>query len=299
MISLSTLAALADRYAEDLDRPVKPLTVGTTVLDTDARPALMGCLNLSRESTYRDSVVLTTEAAVRRGRVLVARGADLVDVGAESSSPGTPRVGPDEQAAVLAPVIEALTAADVPVSVETYHPAVARAGLSAGARMINYSGGEARDPEMFEVAAEFGAAVVLCFVPGDDVRQILAVDDGTDPVAVVLDQLGPRVERAGRQGVENLVVDPGVGFSFTPTTTADERTARQTRMLLQGFRLRALGLPVCQSLPNAFHLFEDQFRTAEGFFAVLAHLGGCGVYRTHEVARLAPVLATLRQMPTL
>ena len=67
-------------------------------------------------------------------------------------------------------------------------------------------------------------------------------------------------------------------------------------MLLNGFRLRDLGVPICQALPHAFDLFEEQFRTAEGFFAVLAMLGGTGVLRTHEVAQVRAVVASMRTL---
>ena len=99
VISLSCLVELAHAHRENLDQPVRALRIGPRLLDLDTQPAVMGCLNLSRESTYRDSVAVSVASAVRRGRVLEAQGADIIDVGAESSTPKASRVSPDDQIA--------------------------------------------------------------------------------------------------------------------------------------------------------------------------------------------------------
>jgi dihydropteroate synthase len=294
VISLSSLVELANTYPEDLDRPVSPLRVGPQLLDLDASRAVMGCINLSRESTYRDSVAVSVESAVRRGRVLDAQGADIIDIGAESSTPKASRISPEDQTAALVPVVEQLSAHGVSVSVETHHPDVARACLKAGADMLNYSGGLLHDEAIFDLVADFDAAIVLCYVPGEDARDSQDFGADSDPIPMLVDHFARRVEAARARGVENLVIDPGIGFSFGPPTSPAERVDRQARTLLNTFRLRRLGLPICHALPHAFDLFEDQFRTAESFFAVLAHLGGCSIFRTHEVARVVPVLSALQ-----
>jgi dihydropteroate synthase len=294
VITLSSLAALADTYREDLDRPVRPLRLGPNLLDVDACPAVMATINLSRESTYRDSVAVSVDSAVRRGRVLHAQGADVVDLGAESSTPKASRIGPQDQIAALLPVVEQLSALDVVVSVETNYPDVARACLKAGARMLNYSGGVRYDSAVFDVVADLNASIVVCYIPGEDARDIRDLGERADPVPMLLDHFAGRVEIARARGVEDIVIDPGIGFSFGPAASPAERADRQTRTLLNTFRLRRLGLPICHALPHAFDVFEDQFRTAEAFFAVLAHLGGCSLFRTHEVARVVPVLTALR-----
>jgi dihydropteroate synthase len=294
VISLSSLVALADAHREDLDRPVRPLRLGPDLLDVNDRPAVMGAINLSRESTYRDSIAVSAESAVRRGRVLHAQGADVVDLGTESSTPKAPRASPQGQIAALLPVVERLSALDVTVSVETNYPDVAQACLKAGARMLNFSGGVRYDNAIFDLVADLNASIVVCYVPGEDARDIRDLDEQTDPVPMLLDHFAGRIEVARARGVEDIVIDPGIGFSFGPPTSPAERADRQARTLLNTFRLRRFGLPICHALPHAFDLFEDQFRTAEAFFAVLAHLGGCSLFRTHEVARVVPVLTALR-----
>jgi len=292
VISLSNLSALAGAFRDDLDLPVAPLAVGDRTFDVDMQPVIMGCINLSRDSTYRESVATSTASAVRRGRVLAAQGADLVDIGAESSTARAQRVTAQAQIAAMVPVVEQLASDGILVSAETYEPVVARACLEAGAKVLNFTGAEHEDA-VFDLAAKYTATVVLCHVRGTDVREITDVQRDGDPVPGLLDHFSARVARARERGVDRIVVDPGMGFFYGNLTDPAARVRHQGRVLLNSFRLRRLGLPVCQALPHAFDLFEDQFRTAEGLFAVLAHLGGTGVFRTHEVPQVRAVLATL------
>jgi dihydropteroate synthase len=189
-------------------------------------------------------------------------------------------------------VIEAV-AAEAVLSVETYQPSVVRKGLAAGARILNMTGREHED-DMFGLAAEYDAAVVLCFVELDNVRDPSAAPMDADPLPYLLDHFGPRLERARELGVDRVVIDPGMGFYYANLLDPALRVRHQTRVLAQSFRLRALGVPVCNALPHAFDLFEDEFRKAEGFFAVLAQLGGTHLFRTHEVAHVRTVLAAMR-----
>lgn len=291
MITLDQLAALARAHADDLVCPVQPLRLGDRLVDTDADPVVMGCVNLSKDSTYRESIALTPAAAIRKGRVLAAQGADLVDVGAESSTARAERVDPQAQARALVPVVEGLVGTGVRVSAEAYHPVVVTAALEAGAAVVNYTG-SAHDAEVFAAVARAGATVVLCYVPGSDVREVTDVDLD-DPFPALLDHFRRRVDQARAAGVEHLVIDPGMGFYYGNLTDPAVRVRHQLRLLLRSSRLRRLGLPVCQSVPHAFALFEDQFRTAEGFFTVFAALAGVGVVRTHEVAHVRAVLGAM------
>ncbi len=303
MIGLAQLLALANEHADDLDHPVAPLRIGAETFDTDDRPVVMGVVNLSRDSTYRESVATTTESAIRKGRVLAAQGAHLIDVGAESTNATRARVGADEQADTLVPVIEALAADGIAVSIESYAASTVRAGLEAGAQVLNLTGSD-DDDAMFALAAEHDATVVLCHVYGSHAR---ATDRDTagpsagdadapgDPVPAMIQQFERRIAAARAAGVRDLTIDPGLGFEFRMTDLG-ERARHQAQMLLTSFRLRRLGLPVCHALPHSFELFEDQFRVAESFFTVLASLGGTGVYRTHEVPQIVAVLNALRRL---
>jgi dihydropteroate synthase len=287
-----SLSALAAGHADELNQPVAPLRIGSRTYDTDATPVIMGTLNLSRDSTYRESVAVSHASAVRKARVMAAQGAHFVDIGAESSTAKAARVGADDQIAALVPVIEALTAEGIDVSAETYEPRVVRACLEAGAKVLNMTGSE-HQAEMFTLAAEFEATVILCYVKGANVREITDVTLNADPFPGIRDHFAERVALANAAGVDRIAIDPGMGFYYGNLVKPAQRVQHQTHVLLNGFRLRALGLPICNALPHSFDLFEDQFRTAEGFFAVLASLGGTSIYRTHEVAHVAAVLGAM------
>jgi dihydropteroate synthase len=109
----------------------------------------------------------------------------------------------------------------------------------------------------------------------------------------LVDHFGPRLERAASLGVEQVVIDPGLGFYYGNLVDPTVRVRHQAAVLAQCFRLRRLGVPICNALPHAFDLFEDEFRKAEGFFAVLARLGGTDLLRTHEVGHVRAVLAAM------
>jgi dihydropteroate synthase len=288
MLSLVDLAQLATEHTADLHRDVAPLRVGDRILNVETIPAIMGTVNLSRDSTYRESIATSLHDAVRRGRVMAAQGAAIVDIGAESSTVRAARIPAHEQVEALVPVIEALVADDIIVSVESYQPSVVAAALDAGARVVNLTGSEHQD-EVFASAAEYDATVILCYVRGANVREVADVTVDADPIPELLDHFGARVERARSHGVANIVIDPGMGFYYGNLVDPTVRAQHQTRVILNTFRLRSLGLPICHALPHAFDLFGDNYRSAEAFFGVLAILGGTGLMRTHEVASVRAV----------
>ena len=294
-MDLTTLAHLATEHREALAHPVAPVRIGGVLRDLDAQPLIMGVVNLSRDSTYRDSVAVSPESAIRRARIMHAQGAGVVDLGAESSTLRAARVGESEQAAALVPVIAALTADGVATSVEAYSPRVVEECLRAGASVVNLTGSTDLE-QIYELAASHEATVVLCFVAGANVREVADVTLDADPLPGLIDYFAARIAHARSHGVENVIIDPGLGFYYGNLTDPTVRARHQAQVLLNSFRLRVLGVPICQALPHAFDLFEEEFRTAEGVFAVLAALGRVNVYRTHEVAR---VRATLRALDAI
>ncbi len=297
MITLADLAALHNAHGTAWDSPVTPVVLDGPrgpVTIGDGPVTLMGCVNLSRDSTYRESVATGPADAVRLGRIQVAQGAAVIDLGAESSNATAARVGADDQLARLLPAIEGL-ASEAVVSVETYQPTVVRACLEAGARILNMTGREHED-EMLALAAEYDAAVVLCFGETANVREISDVPPDADPVPVLLDHFAPRIAHARSLGVDKVVIDPGMGFFYGNLVDPMTRARHQTKVLAQGFRLRPLGVPVCNAVPHSFDVFGDEFRKGEGFYAVFAALGGTHLVRTHEVAHLRVVLRGLTEL---
>lgn len=295
MLSLSGLADLVEAHRATVGLPVEDLRIGDRVVDVNARPVIMGTVNLSRDSTYRESVAVSTQSAVRKACVMTAEGADIVDVGAESSTARAARVSAADQIETLLPVVEQCVAAGVTVSVETYEPEVVRACLSAGAAVLNMTGVQHED-EMLTLAAEHEATVILCYSQGSDVREITDVNLDSDPVPGLLDHFSARISHARELGVARLVIDPGMGFYYGNLTDPLTRARHQAQVLLHSFRLRELGLPVCNALPHAFDIFEEHFRTAESFFAVLASLGGTHVLRTHEVPQVSAVVRAMQAL---
>ncbi|MGZ5405732.1 MAG: dihydropteroate synthase [Nocardioides sp.] len=290
MITLAELAALHEQYADLMAEPITPVAVTDDVVIGDDAITLMGVVNLSRDSTYRESIAGSTEAAVRKGRVQTAQGAGIIDLGAEASGDDAHRVGPDEQLERLLPVVEQLSEHTV-VSVETYRAPVVRAVLDAGARMINLTGREDED-EMLAAVAEHDATVLMCFGTSANVREHDELPQDTDLVPFLVDHFAERIEHARALGVDKIVVDPGMGFTF-PNLTGLERAQLQTRTVTQNFRLRSLGVPTGSVLPHNLDIFEDEFRKAEGFFTVFASLGRVHLLRIHEVPHIRAVLRAL------
>lgn len=294
MITLADLAALQNAHGDDWALPVTSVVIDGpqgSVAIGDGQVTLMGAVNLSRDSTYRESVAISPADAVRMGKIQVAQGAEIVDLGAESSNEGTLRVSAEDQIATLVPAVKGL-ADEAIVSVETYEPAVVRACLDAGARVLNMTGRQHED-EMLALAAEYDAAVIMCFGTTSNVRDVDDVPHDADPMPVLVDHFAPRLAHARSLGVDQVVVDPGMGFVYGNLMDPTVRARHQSRVLAQTFRLRALGVPVCNVLPHSYDIFGDEFRKAEGFYAVLAILGGVHLLRIHEVPHLRVVLRAL------
>jgi dihydropteroate synthase len=292
MLDLATLAALHEKYREAASLPVADFALGPHRFDFSARAYLMGVVNLSGDSWYRESVALSTEAAVRRGRVLHEQGAAIIDVGAESTLARAALVEGAAQESALVPVVRELASAGLCVSVETYHPGVTTACLKAGARVLNLTG-TANGGDIFREVADFDAGVIICFVQGANVREVGDLDLGRDPVGAMHDFFARQIEAATEAGVSRIWLDPGLGFYYRNLQDSGARIRHQMQVFLNSFRLRSLGWPLCQALPHAFECFEEEVRVAEPFFAVLALLGRASLLRTHEIAKVRGVMRAL------
>ncbi|VVM04809.1 dihydropteroate synthase [Methylacidimicrobium tartarophylax] len=296
MLSLRDLARLAERYAPLLDRPTKAFDLrGRTFggRSTASSPHLMGVVNLSPDSWYRESVVLTPEAAIRRGQLLIDSGASILDIGSESSLDYAARVEPEAQIYKLIPVVEGLVARQLLVSVETYYPLVAQAALRAGAAIINFTGRDGLE-ELLPLIAKEDAGLILNFVEGAHVRDPRSVRLSDDAIGSLLPYFETRCRLVESAGVRRLWIDPGLGFYYPNLQDGAVRIERQMEMFLGTFRLHELGWPVCHALPHAFECFEQEVRCAEPFFAVLALLGQTDLLRTHEVSRVLGVVRAMR-----
>jgi len=252
--------------------------------------AVMGILNVTPDSFHDGGAYEATRDAVDRGEAMVAAGADIVDVGGESTRPGAEPVPVAEERERVVPVVEALADLDVMVSIDTRKPAVARAALEAGADVLNDVTG-LEDPAMRAVAAEFDAPVVLMHsidapvVPDRDVPY-------DDVVRDVIDDLAERVLLAERAGLDRsqILVDPGLGFGKTQ--------AENFELLGRLDEFQALGCPVLvgHSHKSMYGLIDrgPDERTEPTIAATaLAADRGADVIRVHDVAANVAALDTV------
>jgi dihydropteroate synthase len=293
MLTLEQLADLAASHRTATAARVRDFSIAGRHFDFNTSPAIMGVVNLSADSWYRESVCLTATQAIQRGKVLHEQGAAIIDLGAESTLAHAARAEAAAQNTKLVPILQALRAAGILVSVETYHPAVTRTCLEAGANILNLTGSDASD-EVFRMVAGHDAAVIICYVQGKNVREVGDFDLGADPIERMRDYFARQIETATRNGVEKIFIDPGLGFYYRNLQDSALRVRHQMTVFLNSFRLRTLGFPVCHALPHAFEYFGGEVRSAEPFFAVLAALGKTDLFRTHEVPRVKAVLDTLK-----
>lgn len=206
---------------------------------TLARPKVMGIVNATPDSFSDGGRFLAPEAALAQARRLIADGADILDIGAESTRPGADPVPAEVEIERLVPLIKALRAeSDVPISVDTMKPQVARAAMAAGAGIWNDVAALRYAPESLAVAAELGCEVVLMHMQGEP-RTMQAEPRYDDVAAEVAAFLAQRAEAAITAGVarEKIWLDPGIGFGKHPL--------RHNLPLLAGLdRIVALGFPV-------------------------------------------------------
>ncbi|MEC3948728.1 dihydropteroate synthase [Sphingobium sp. HWE2-09] len=212
------LAERAQRLAANISIQRAPLQLGDRTIRFDA-PQVMAILNVTPDS-FSDGGkhVGDPQAAADAGFAMAAAGAALIDVGGESTRPRAPKVWEGDEIARIAPVIERLAAAGVPVSVDTRKAAVMEAALAAGAKIVNDVSALAHDPRSLEVVARAGCPVILMHAPsaGDDPHDLSALGPGGygDVVADVFDHLETRIAACEAAGIAraNIMVDPGLGF---------------------------------------------------------------------------------------
>lgn len=278
---------------------------GTTIwmargrrLDAGRRTLVMGVLNVTPDSFSDGGLYADPARAAERARVMIAEGADLLDVGGESSRPGASPVRADEERRRVRPVIEAVRAfSDLPISVDTRKAAVAQAALEAGADLINDISALTADPEMPDVAARYGAGVILMHMRGTP--ETMQRDPRYESVVgEVRAYLAARVEDLAARGLarETMAVDPGIGFGKT--------LEHNLRLLARLEDLAALGRPVVVGVSRKSFLGrltgrEPGERLAGSLAAAAwAAARGARVLRAHDVKEtcdLARVVDMLRK----
>lgn len=262
---------------------------GGTTVRCGERTLLMGILNVTPDSFADGGRYGSAASAVDAGLRMVEEGADILDVGGESTRPGAEPVAEDEEIRRVVPVIEGLASAGVPISIDTRKAGVARAALAAGASIVNDVSG-ARDPEMFETVAACGAGLVLMHMRGDP-RDMQVSPEYGDVVSEVRTYLNERVESAIFAGItaDRIAIDPGIGFGKTLEhnlsllRNLSSFSGLRCPIVVGPSRKRFIGA-VLDDAP-----VEDRLEGTAGAVAWLAAIGA-DIVRVHDVREMSRVV---------
>ena len=258
--------------------PLATTRCGGIELRWGERTYVMGILNVTPDSFSGDGVGDDIEAAISRAKQLADEGADIIDIGGESTHPEAPPVSADEELRRVMPVIERLSAElSVPISIDTYKSAVASRAVRAGAGMINDVWGLKRDPELARVAAEAGVPIVLASYLQDTVRR--------DIIAEVISDLEKSMEIASKSNLprENIILDPGIGFG--------KNVEQNLEIIHRLSELKVLGRPILLGTSRKFMVgqpFDQRLEATAATVAIgIAH--GADMVRVHEVKPMVQV----------
>ncbi|UFN47453.1 dihydropteroate synthase [Roseomonas sp. OT10] len=253
-------------------------------------PLVMGILNATPDSFSDGGRHLRAEAAVAAGHAMLEAGADILDVGGESTRPGAAPVTPEEEAARILPVVRAL-APHAPVSIDTRHAAVMRAALEAGAAIVNDVTALRHDPAALPLVAQARCPVVLMHMPGTDPRTMQAQARYGDVALEVARHLAGRLEDCAAAGIprERIALDPGIGFG---------KTLEHNLELIDRLPLLAgLGCPVLvgasrKRFVGTLSGVAEAGRRGPGSIgvALAAAARGAAILRVHDVAETVQAL---------
>lgn len=269
------------------------ITAGPRTITIESTPLIMGVLNVTPDSFSDGGAYVTIEQAVNHAREMQAQGADLIDIGAESSRPGAQPVGQSEELRRLIPVVEAVCEAiSLPISVDTTKAAVARAAIQAGAVLVNDISALQADPSMAALVAETGVAVVLMHMQGtpQTMQNAPQYRHVVEDVALFLQQ---RAQDAIARGIRpsQIILDPGFGFG--------KLQEHNLQLLAEFEAFTKLGYPVLAGVSRKQFIgnltrqpvHERGYGTA-GAVAV-AVLKGAQILRVHDVRAMKDTAAVV------
>lgn len=271
-------------------------------LDLGAGPLLMAIINVTPDSFSDGGEYLELDSAIAAAEKALEEGADILDIGGESTRPGSERVGVEEETARVIPLIEDLSRRfDAPVSVDTSKAAVAERALGAGAEIVNDISGFRFEPALAETVAKHGAGVVVMHSRGEfgEMHSLDPVEDITEEVVTGLERSVAIARRAGI-GRESICLDPGIGFgkSFTQNLELIECLAE--------IKERLEGLPILVGVSRKSFIGKilDEAPVSKRLYGTLAAnaaaiMNGADVIRVHDVAPHSDLIKVLRSIKEL
>ncbi|PPA68560.1 dihydropteroate synthase [Jeotgalibacillus proteolyticus] len=265
------------------------ITCGSTQLDLTKKTMVMGILNVTPDSFSDGGRFDVLQKAVQRAREMVEEGADIIDIGGESTRPGHVPVSQEEEISRVVPMIEAISKqVDVPISIDTYKAGTAKAAIEAGAAIINDVWGAKREPDIAKVAAEYGVPIILMHN-----RTNREYSSFIDEAFADLEE---SIEIALKGGVreEQIILDPGIGFV--------KSQAQNIEMMQSLDKLADKGYPVLlgtsrkSMIGNILDLPAQERMEGTGATVCYGIQQGCHIMRVHdvkEIARMAKVMDVL------
>lgn len=266
----------------------RPMRLGGTELRFGEVTYVMGVINLSPESRNQDTVANSTEEAREMAHLYRDWGAAIIDLGGQSSHYENPTIESDLELERLLPAVEALVEDGFLVSVDTWKPEVAEAALNIGAHMINDTGG-LTDPLMQTVVAGAGVPTVVVYVEGAHPHDVGGIDTSSGKAARTADVLRRRVEDLARQGITEVIVDPGIALNYRGDYEAYTRL--QIEVIRESANLHELGKPVLIPIPRKR---EDHRVMA---YIALALEYKADLIRAHDVREACDLVALFGRAP--
>jgi dihydropteroate synthase len=292
------LAGLSDKLADllgDAESSARPpLKFRGRELPVCDRPHVMGVLNVTPDSFSDGGQYDTVEAAADRAHQMVAEGADIIDVGGESTRPGAKPVGLKEELGRVIPVIERLCdELSVPLSIDTYKSEVARQALRAGAHMVNDISALRFDPHMGRLVARRGAALILMHMKGTP-RNMQRCPHYDDVISEIYQFLDRQIDQALQAGIarDHLVIDPGIGFG--KRLQDNLVIINRLNEFLGLHRPLLVGLSRKSFIGQVLDVPVDQRLEGTAAAVALAVAGGANILRVHDVKEMIRVIHLAR-----
>lgn len=272
---------------DDAARVVQVYRFGSLACEFAARTHIMGVLNVTPDSFSDGGKFFNADEAVKGALSMIDQGADFIDVGGESTRPGSDAVSVAEELRRVIPVIEKLSARTaIPVSIDTYKSAVAKEALKAGAVIVNDISGLTFDENMADVVARAGASIVLMHMKGTP-KTMQQDPQYRDVVGEVRSFLGQQAEKAHAAGIRQIIIDPGIGFG----KNLDHNLLLMTHLI----EFADLGFPVLVGpsrksfLGTILDLPPDQRLEGTAAAVTACILNGASIIRVHDVQAMKRV----------